>query len=550
MSSLWYYKHYTPFNLLAKFKYTTPMKPVVLVILDGFGIPSSFEVYGESPFEKAKKPTIKEIERLFPFAALQASGVAVGLPPKEPGNSEVGHLTLGAGRTIFHHLPRIIVSINDGSFFENRAFLDAASHVKKTGGSLHIMGLFSSGSVHAYLDHLYSLMRFTNREKIPAMLHLWSDGRDAPPRELAELLPVLEAKMREENYSGITIASLMGRFYAMDRDGSWERIEQAYHCLTGREGESFTNPLTYAQESYNRDVEDEFLKPAWRVDNEGKPVGRIKNGDAVIIFNFGEDSFREIAHAFLDKTFNKFLREKLENLFFVTMTEYEKNLGAEIAFPPLDVNWPLSRVLSEAGKKQVHIAETEKYAHVTYFFNGGREAPFPKEDRVLIPSSQSRHFDQNPEMASREITEKVLEFLPRYDFLLVNFANADMVGHTGNFEATIKAIEILDLCLSKIMNRVLEEGGALVVTGDHGNAEEKYYRLTGRKRTKHTTNVVPFYLIANRFKRTRPRNDSEIIALYQKVEGVLADVAPTVLDLMELDIPAEMTGVLLLPQLL
>lgn len=524
-------------------------KPVVLVILDGFGIPQAFEVYGESPLEKAQKPTLKEIERFFPFTTLQASGVAVGLPLREPGNSEVGHLTLGAGRTIFHHLPRIIVSIKDGSFFENSAFLSAVSHVKKTGGKLHIMGLFSSGSVHAYLDHLHALMHFTDRQRLPAMLHLWSDGRDAPPRELAELLPLLETRIQEENYKGIVIASLMGRFYAMDRDNNWERIEQAYRCLVGDGGESFTNPLDYINESYNHGIDDEFLKPAWRIDHEGKPLGRIQHGDAVIVFNFREDSVREIAHAFLDKTFSKFSRERLENFIFVAMTEYEKNLGAEVAFPPLDVEWPLARVLSEAGRKQIHIAETEKYAHITYFFNGGRELPFSGEDRIFVSSPRDSSFDKKPEMASQEIVTRVLEFLPRYDFLLVNFANADMVGHTGNFEATIKAIETLDLCLSKIMNRILESEGALLITGDHGNAEEKHYRLTGKKRTKHTTNVVPFYLIAKRFKRERPRSDTDVAALYKRTDGVLADVAPTILDLLELDTPAEMTGVSLLGKL-
>jgi len=528
--------------------YTTSMnfKPVVLVVFDGFGVNT---LPGESPLQMAKKPNLDEIHQYYPFTTLQASGLAVGLPWGEEGNSEVGHLTMGSGRVIYHHLPRIIVAIQDGTFFENQAFLDAVNHVKESKGTLHVMGLFSTGSVHAYVDHLYALLDLAKREGIEKVaLHLYGDGRDSPTRELKTFLPQFEERIASQ-YPQAFIASLIGRHFSMDREDRWELTKQAYDCLTGKQGTSFENPRKYVEDSYTAGVTDEFLVPAWKVDATGAPVGRIKDGDALIFFNFREDSERQMAHAFADINFDKFERTKLQNFFLVTMTEYERNMPAHVAFPPLDIEWPLARVISYAGKTQFHTAETEKYAHVTYFFNGGKEQAFDGEERKLVPSFKVP-FDQKPDMSANEITEGLLPAIEKYDFCLVNFANADMVGHTGNFDATVKAIETLDICLGKIKEKVLAMGGVLVITADHGNAEEKRYRITGEPRTKHSSNPVPFYLVANQFRRQNPRSEQDVRDTLSRVEGVLSDVAPTVLDLMGLAVPAEMTGINLLPRLL
>ncbi|MDA1334390.1 MAG: 2,3-bisphosphoglycerate-independent phosphoglycerate mutase [bacterium] len=522
-------------------------KPVVLIVLDGFGINA---LPGESPMQVAQKPHLDEIASFYPITALQASGLAIGLPWGEEGNSETGHLTIGSGRVVYHHLPRIIVSIQDGTFFENQALLEAANQVKGSNGTLHLAGLISSGSVHAYIDHLYALLDFAHQQDIKKVaIHVYGDGRDSPTNELKTFLPQVEERLKAQ-YPEAYIASLLGRHFTMDREGSWELTEQAYNCFIGKSGESFENPRRYIDESYQKGVTDEFLVPAWKVNETGEPQGRVKEGDAFVLFNFREDSERQMAHSFCDDTFDTFARgPKIPNLFMVTMTEYEEGMNAHAAFPPLNVEWPLSRVISYAGRKQFHVAETEKYAHVTYFFNGGKEQPFPAEERKLIPSKKVK-FDENPEMSAAGITDAVLGALPNYDFILINFANADMVGHTGNFKATVKAIETLDVCTGRIKEKVLEMGGAMVITADHGNSEEKRYRLTGEPRTKHSSNPVPFFLVANQFKRKEARTPEDVKERLSQVEGVLADVAPTVLDLMGLAVPAEMTGINLLPRLL
>ena len=521
-------------------------KPVVLIILDGFGVNT---LPGESPMQIAKKPTLDDFSANYPLTTLQASGLAVGLPWGEEGNSEVGHLTIGAGRVLYHHLPRIIVSIQDGTFFENPVFLEALAHIRESHGTLHIMGLFSTGSVHAYVDHLYALLNFAEREHVEKVaLHLFGDGRDSPARELKTFLPLLEERLRAQ-YKNTFISTLMGRHFSMDREERWELTKEAYDCLIGIKGEKFDNSRKYIDASYTAGITDEFLKPAWLVGSAGIPRAPIKDGDAVIFFNFREDSVRQITRAFLEEKFNKFERVFMPNIYFVTMTEYDSGLPAHVAYPPLDVEWPLSRVISHAGIKQLHIAETEKYAHVTYFFNGGKERPFPDEERVLIPSARVP-FDKKPEMSAVEITDSVLANFQNYDFIMINFANADMVGHTGNFDATVKAIEILDSCLLRLKEKILPAGGILVITGDHGNAEEKRYRITGEPRTKHSANPVPIYLIGNEFKRTKPRSAKEIEEKLLQVEGGLSDVAPTILDLMGIAAPSEMTGINLLPRLL
>ncbi len=521
---------------------TKKYKPVVLVILDGFGVNVDAP---ESTWKYAKLPSLRSLETSYPFTTLQASGIAVGLPWGEPGNSEVGHLTIGAGRALYHHLPRIITAIEDKTFFQNPAFLGACEHIKKTNGALHIAGLFSSGSVHAYADHLYSLLDLAAEQQVTnVFLHLFTDGKDAPPKEDEEFVKQLEERLAVK-YPFAHIASVMGRFYGMDRDGNWDRVERAYRCMTEGLGNTFTVASSYISEAYQKEMTDTNIEPA----SLGAGTGRIKSGDAVIFYNYREDSERELVSAFVMDHFTDFPRTKLDNLCFVTMTEYDKKFPAIVAFPPLDINWPLARAIGEAGLKQLHIAETEKYAHVTYFVNGGREEAFPGEDRSLVHSPHTAHFDEVPEMSAAQVTEAVLENLGKYDFILVNLANADMVGHTGNFQATVKALETVDFSMGRIIAKVLELKGAVVVTADHGNAEEKIYAVSGEKRTKHTINPVPFFVIAEDLKHATPLTENEIYQHYRKTMGVITDVAPTVLSLMGLHQPAEMTGINLLPKI-
>jgi 2,3-bisphosphoglycerate-independent phosphoglycerate mutase len=516
-------------------------KPVVLIVLDGVGVPQS----GETPFATAKLPTVRTIEQNWPFTTLRASGVAVGLPWGEEGNSEVGHLTMGAGRVLFHHLPRIINAIHDKSFFTNQAFLAAAENVKKNSSALHIMGLFSTGSVHSYIDHLYALLEFAQQQQLSHVyLHLFTDGRDAPPDEAASFLAQFRERLAA--YQGIQIASLIGRHYAMDRDDNWDRIEKAYRLLVEGVGTAFVDPVSYIQQSYKKNTTDEFIEPGFQADAFGKPIGRIQPNDSIIFFDYREDSVRELTRAFLDDPFSSFTRTQLHNLTFVTMTEYDERFSARVAFPPLDITLSVSEILSIEHKRQVHIAETEKYAHVTYFFNGGRENPFEGEERVLVPSLRSSHFNEAPEMAADSIADKIIEAIPTHDFILANFANGDMIGHTGDFDATIKALEAIDTCLAKILPHVEQANGALIITGDHGNAEEKRYRTTGEPRTKHTANPVPLYLITNDRKLSAPRSEQEVRKSYGTIGGVLTDIAPTVLELMGIKKPGVMTGISLI----
>lgn len=525
-------------------------KPLLLIILDGFGV--SLEKEG-NPVAEARTPALDEIERNFPFTTLQASGVAVGLPWGEAGNSEVGHLTMGSGRVIYHHLPRIINSIYDGTFFSNAAFLKAVEHVRQNKSVLHLAGLVSSGSVHSYIDHLYALLEFTKREKIERVfLHIFTDGKDAPPKEGGKFLKILEDRISQE-WPQVHFTSVIGRFYSMDRDEKWDRVRACYELLTEGTGNKIPSIPEYLSESYGREVTDEFIEPAiiklpttnYSKEPSSRAVGQlstIQENDALIFFNFREDSMREITHAFADDTFDKFPRKKIPNLFLATMTEYEKGVRAEAAFLTLNVEWPLSRVLSEAGLSHLHIAETEKYAHVTYFFNGGTEKPFQGEERTLIPSVVTAHFDDVPEMKAAEITAKILENFDRYDVLIANFANADMVGHSGNFKAAVQAVEALDEQLGQLLNTILNSKGIMLITGDHGNIELKRDPVSGEKLTEHSVNPVPLYIVGKNFKRSAPRTPQEIEKQKSKVDGILTDIAPTMLELLELGKPQEMTG--------
>jgi len=521
-------------------------KPVVLIILDGFGIAP--EGRGNA-ISLAKKPNFDFLQRNYPFTILQASGVAVGLPWGEAGNSEVGHLTIGSGRILYHHLPRIIFSIHDGSFFKNEAFLKAVNHVKQNNSSLHILGLTSSGSVHSYIDHLYAIFELIKRETVQrAFLHIITDGKDAPPKEGIKFLNGIEERINKE-YPMIQVASLIGRFYAMDRDEKWDRVQKAYKLLVEGGKNQFSSITKYLYDSYEKGITDQFIEPACRVDESGNPIGRIKDGDALVIFDFREDSMREISEAFVKPGFDLFPKRNIQNFLMVTMTEYEKSLPAIPAFPPLEVRWPLARVISEAGKTQLHIAETEKYAHVTYFLNGGQEKPFQGEDRILVQSVGVPHFDDAPQMKADEIKSRILESLYKYDFIIANFANADMVGHTGNLNAAVLAIETLDKAVGEITSSVLNNGGSCIITADHGNAEQKFDPVSGRPSTEHTINPVPFYLVGSGFKLNVGKTEEIMRKENQKISGLLSDIAPTILEVMGLPKPDEMTGKSLLPGL-
>jgi len=516
-------------------------KPVILMILDGYG--RGPENAANAIF-KAKKPNIDFIEKNFPMTNLQASGIAAGLPWGEEGNSEVGHLNLGAGQIIYQYLPRITFAIRDGSFFKKPALLQVAKHVKKNNSSFHIIGLAGSGNVHSYIDHLYAILDFTKKENIKdVFIHAFTDGRDSPPKDALDFYEKVQNKLNRD-YPFAKIVSLIGRHYGMDRDNNWDRIETAYRLLTESQGEISPDVKTAIKSNYDKNITDEFIEP--------KVIKKesIEDNDAVVFFNFREDSARQLTRVFVEEKFDKFERKKVNNLYFVTMTRYEKNLPLNVLFEPLEIKNMLAKVISDAGKKQIHIAETEKYAHVTYFFNGGIENSMPNEDRLLIPTKRDHDFAEDPAMSAPEITEKLIEAVnsKKYDFIVVNYANADMVGHTGNFQATVSTVEVLDGEVGKIVAEVLKISSVLIITADHGNADEKIDLLTGEPLTEHTINPVPFYLIGNDFKREKSQEKLKVEKI--EVDGILADVAPTILELMELSQPPEMTGKSLLKILL
>jgi len=508
-------------------------KPVILVILDGYG--RGPENAANAIF-KAKKPNIDFIEKNFPMTNLQASGIAAGLPWGEEGNSEVGHLNLGAGQIVYQYLPRITFAIRDGSFFKNPAIVKAAEHIKKNDSTLHLVGLVGSGNVHSYIDHLYAILEFAKKENLKdVFIHAFTDGRDSPSKDALDFYEKVQNKLNRD-YPFAKIASLIGRHYAMDRDNNWDRIETAYRLLTESQGEISPDVKTAIKSDYDKNITDEFIEPKV-IKNEP-----IKDNDAVVFFNFREDSVRQLTRVFVEEKFDKFERKKINNLHFVTMTRYEKNLPLNVLFEPLEIKNVLAKVLSDAEKKQIHIAETEKYAHVTYFFNGGQENPFLNEDRILIPTKRDHDFAEDPVMSAPEITEKLIEAVnsKKYDFIIANYANADMIGHTGNFQATVSTIEVLDGEVGKIVAEVLKINSALIITADHGNADEMIDLLTGIPYPEHTTNPVPFYLIGNDFKREKTPEDFEIYR--SEIRGILADVAPTILELMDVPQPLEMTG--------
>ncbi|MBU0731288.1 2,3-bisphosphoglycerate-independent phosphoglycerate mutase [Patescibacteria group bacterium] len=517
--------------------------PVLFLIFDGFGMAPPSR---GNAIALANTPNFDNMVRTYPATTLQASGEVVGLPWAEMGNSEVGHLNLGGGKIVYQNLPFINRNISDGSFFTNKQFIAAADHVKKNNSKLHLMGLTSEGGVHSSQNHLYALLEFCKSQGLEdVFIHCFLDGRDTPHNSAINYITQLSDRIKAMGVG--KIATLSGRFFAMDRDNRWDRIEKAYAAMTeGKSKYSFQDPMSAIEDSYRRQIFDEELVPTVITEGE-KPVTKIEANDAVIFFNYRSDRARQMTKAFVLPGFNKFERPKyLENLAFVTMTEYEKNLPVKIAFEPGKIDIPLAKVISDAGLKQLHIAETEKYAHVTFFFNGGKEDEYPGEERIIIPSPSVSSYDQAPEMSANELTKKIIEEMNKqeFHFIIANYANADMVGHSGNIQAAVKAVEFLDKCLGELLNAILQTSGTLVLTSDHGNCEEMYNLQTGEIMKEHTTNPVPFILAGQRWAQQKamwppvPHNE-----LYQlQPSGVLSDVAPTLLSLMGLQAPAEMSS--------
>ena len=497
-------------------------KPVVLMIMDGFGL--NPDAYGNA-IKAAKTPHLTRLFAENPFTKIGASGMDVGLPDGQMGNSEVGHTNIGAGRVVYQELTRITKSIQDGDFFENPALLKAMENAKKPGAALHLAGLLSDGGVHSHNTHLYGLLQMAKRMGVAKVfVHCLMDGRDVPPTSGKGFVEELQAKMQQIGVG--RIATVMGRYYAMDRDNRWVRVEKAYAAMVYGEGVQNPDPAAAMADSYAADVTDEFVVPVV-CDKEG----RIKAGDSVVFFNFRPDRAREITRTLVDPDFTGFARrEGFFPLVYVCMTQYDATMpGVEVAFRPQSLTNTLGEYISKQGMTQLRIAETEKYAHVTFFFNGGVEKEFPGEDRVLINSPKVATYDLQPEMSAYPVCDAVVERIRsgKYDMVILNFANCDMVGHTGVFDAAVKAVETVDTCAGRVAEAVLERKGTLLITADHGNAD-KMYEPDGSPFTAHTTNLVPFCVVG--------------YPCSLREGGRLADIAPTMLHIMGLPQPDEMDG--------
>ncbi len=509
---------------------TNSRKPCMLMILDGWGI--NPEKKGNAVFLSGT-PFLNQLKATYPHTQLLCSGEAVGLPPGVMGNSEVGHLNIGAGRIVYQDLLRIDQAIKDKTFFQNEVLNSIMATVKAGKTALHLMGLVSDGGVHSHLNHLLTLMDMARKNGLTQVyVHAILDGRDTPPDSGAGYVRQLQAHIRKYDFGAI--ATLCGRFYAMDRDTRWERVEKAFRLYTRGEGVKETDPVNAVKAAYQREETDEFVKPVVMTDETEHPVGTIQDGDGVIFFNFRADRAREITRALTAEDFEFFDRDLLPSLCgYVCMTLYDEKFTFPLAFPPIHLNEVLGQVLGRAGLRQLRIAETEKYAHVTYFFNGGEEKPFPLENRCLIPSPRDiPTYDLKPEMSAPAVTETLLSRLKSeaYDLIVVNFANMDMVGHTGMLDAAIQACTTVDACVEKIVPEVRAKGGVVLITADHGNSE-KMVDDNGHPHTAHTTHPVPFILVDDSRKDAALRSD-----------GMLGDIAPTILDILGIEKPGEMTG--------
>ncbi|MFC4322412.1 2,3-bisphosphoglycerate-independent phosphoglycerate mutase [Litchfieldia salsa] len=506
-------------------------KPVTLIILDGFALRD--ETKGNAVVH-AKKPNFDRYWNQYPHATLTASGEAVGLPDGQMGNSEVGHLNIGAGRIVYQSLTRVNVAIRDGEFERNETFMQAINHAKDKGTALHLFGLLSDGGVHSHIQHLYALVKLAAAEGLKKIyIHGFLDGRDVGPQTAKEYISELNAKLDE--YGVGEIATISGRYYSMDRDKRWDRVEKAYRAMVYGEGPTYKSALETVEDSYSNGIHDEFVLPSVITKEDGSPVATISSDDAVIFYNFRPDRAIQISNVFTNEDFRSFERGEKHptNLLFVCLTHFSETVKGYVAFKPTNLDNTLGEVLSQNGLTQLRIAETEKYPHVTFFMSGGREAPFPGEERILIDSPKVATYDLQPEMSAYEVTEALLKEIEadKHDAIILNFANPDMVGHSGMLEPTIKAIETVDECLGKIVDAINAKGGTAIITADHGNADE-VVTLEGTPMTAHTTNPVPVIVT------------KEDVTLRQ--DGILGDLAPTVLDLLNVKLPVEMTGATLL----
>jgi 2,3-bisphosphoglycerate-independent phosphoglycerate mutase len=506
-------------------------KPVALIILDGFGLRD--DVTGNA-VAQANKPNYDRYWSTYPHTTLTASGEAVGLPEGQMGNSEVGHLNIGAGRIVYQDLTRISKSIRDGEFYDNETILGAVRHVKTNSKKLHLYGLLSDGGVHSHIEHLFALLDLAKKEELEEVyIHAFLDGRDVSPDSAKGYLERLQAKIEEVGVG--RIATVQGRYYAMDRDKRWERTEKSYRAMVYGEGPQYLDPIQAVVESYEKSVYDEFVMPTVIVDGENKPVGLVESEDAVIFFNFRPDRAIQLSQVFTNEDFRGFDRGDNHpvNLYFVCLTLFSETVGGFVAYSPKNLDNTLGEVLVQNNKTQLRTAETEKYPHVTFFFSGGRDHELPGETRVLINSPKVATYDLQPEMSAYELAESTVREIEsdKHDAIILNFANPDMVGHSGMLEPTIKAVEVTDECLGKVVEAVLAKGGVCIITADHGNAD-MVFDENGRPFTAHTTNPVP--LIVTKAGETLREG------------GILADIAPTLLDLLELAKPKEMTGVTLI----
>jgi 2,3-bisphosphoglycerate-independent phosphoglycerate mutase len=496
--------------------------------LDGWGINARKE---GNAIAHAKTPNLSALKQSFPVSSISVSGLDVGLPEGQMGNSEVGHMILGAGRIVYQDLTLIHKAIDEGSFYRNAVLLNALRLTKENSGRLHLMGLLGDGGVHSHQRHMEALIKMARQENVgPIYLHLFLDGRDTPPTSAEQFLLDLNEKLK--SYPGVKIATISGRYYAMDRDKRWDRTEKAYVCLTEGAGKRAASALEAIRQSYEQKVTDEFVLPT--VIEGCYPEGMIRDGDGVIFFNFRADRARQLTRALTEEEFKEFpCKRRLSLAAYTTMTQYDETFHVPVAYPPRELKKILGEVASHAGLRQLRIAETEKYAHVTYFFNGGEENKFPGEERILIPSPNDvPTYDLKPEMSARKITETLVKQLREQDIGLViaNYANADMVGHTGNFEAAVRAVEVIDECLGKVVDAAIGEKGRVIITADHGNIEQLIDYDTGMPHTAHTTNLVPVILVDEERKKSRLN------------KGTAIDIAPTILHLLGIPQPKEMTG--------